>query len=548
MKTQDKNYYDIDFINAIPIEQILNDYGIDVKRGFFKARDERTPSCKIYTDKNIYIDFGDSNKGGGPIHLVQTLEKCTWYDAVEKLAARYSIAPKNRAKKTKGKYMSKKQYEQIGFEFPRDYKQAIHVVSELNTMFENDTAAYTDLLKNIALPYVKDQRSLYLQELRQLQKSNVYEDVMYKLQYATTMEALKNYNHVFESLQTAAKGTPLNINNLKADFAKDSKNINKLSIEIGYYPYADLKQQPGQTVYQQTNERIYNVLAANYEDTPPYSAFIKGDTVNLAYKKEHKPFFENTLEMIETTIKSEAKKPAIYVCSPLAGEIAKNIQLARTYSETVSKIGGVPFAPHITEMFDDQIPKQREMGISYGIDLLKRADELWIFGNRISSGMMNEIAVAKKIDIPIYKINIQTNKKVPFDDDEQRRNATRQQRQNYSNKKPLVYICASCNEDFDKLAEQARELGRIVIQAGGTPLSADILGLSNHELGKGTQLEVDLLSKADELWVFGTPNEHMQDEIQWANQNKVPVYSYNEKTHTKQPYKSIASKSHELEI
>ena len=51
-------------------------------------------------------------------------------------------------------------------------------------------------------------------------------------------------------------------------------------------------------------------------------------------------------------------KPFIYICSPLRGDIERNIQRAVGYSRFVFGMGGVPLAPHaiFTAFLDDNIP------------------------------------------------------------------------------------------------------------------------------------------------------------------------------------------------
>lgn len=101
----------------------------------------------------------------------------------------------------------------------------------------------------------------------------------------------------------------------------------------------------------------------------------------------------------------DPSKKTVYVCSPLAGEISVNIAKAREYAKFVAEQGGTPIAPHVTEIFDDLIPAEREMGLAMGIDYLHKADELWVFGDRISSGMAAEIEIAQnELHIPVYQI------------------------------------------------------------------------------------------------------------------------------------------------
>lgn len=107
----------------------------------------------------------------------------------------------------------------------------------------------------------------------------------------------------------------------------------------------------------------------------------------------------------------------VYVCSPLRGEIQSNIERARTFGRYVAEQGATPIAPHVTEFFDDTIPEQREQGLNLGINYLERSDELWVFGNQISSGMAEEIRIAKEnMTIPIYHVDDRTFERIPFDE------------------------------------------------------------------------------------------------------------------------------------
>lgn len=92
----------------------------------------------------------------------------------------------------------------------------------------------------------------------------------------------------------------------------------------------------------------------------------------------------------------------VYVCSPLRGDIEKNIQRAHEYCAYAADCGTIPLAPHtiFTHYLDDQRPEQRERGLNMGLELLKRCDEIWVMGSVFSAGMLGEIAFAKAEDIP----------------------------------------------------------------------------------------------------------------------------------------------------
>jgi len=67
-------------IKQYPIRDILAQRGIEVIGEFFKLRDEKTPSCKIYDEDNRWHDFG-SNQGGDSIDLIQELDGCNFQQA-----------------------------------------------------------------------------------------------------------------------------------------------------------------------------------------------------------------------------------------------------------------------------------------------------------------------------------------------------------------------------------------------------------------------------------------------------------------------------------
>ncbi len=99
----------------------------------------------------------------------------------------------------------------------------------------------------------------------------------------------------------------------------------------------------------------------------------------------------------------------IYVASPYAGDVEKNVAFAKEACEYTRQQGHAFFAPHLfyPEFLDDNISSQREQGLKMGITALDRSDELWVFGNKISTGMAKEIEYAQKKGIPICHISEQ---------------------------------------------------------------------------------------------------------------------------------------------
>lgn len=92
-----------------------------------------------------------------------------------------------------------------------------------------------------------------------------------------------------------------------------------------------------------------------------------------------------------------AFRPIEYICSPFAGEVEKNIEAARNYSRFAVDKGYIPIAPHLLfpQFLNDADPRERQLGLFFGNALMSKCSEVWVFGNRISTGMAAEIKRAK---------------------------------------------------------------------------------------------------------------------------------------------------------
>ena len=114
-------------------------------------------------------------------------------------------------------------------------------------------------------------------------------------------------------------------------------------------------------------------------------------------------YYDPTAYEALTKIEQEAKalrafRPVVYICSPLAGDMVKNQENARTYCRFAVDAGCVPIAPHIyfTQFMDDDIPEERDTAIFMNWVLMSKCVELWVFGENISVGMKAEIDRAKR--------------------------------------------------------------------------------------------------------------------------------------------------------
>lgn len=100
------------------------------------------------------------------------------------------------------------------------------------------------------------------------------------------------------------------------------------------------------------------------------------------------------------------KQKMIYVCSPVRGNVEKNIARAKEYCKSVIVAGYIPLAPHIAfeGVLSDNIPAERETALALGLEVLQRCDELWAFGSVVSMGMAAEIDLAQRLGMPVKTV------------------------------------------------------------------------------------------------------------------------------------------------
>lgn len=121
----------------------------------------------------------------------------------------------------------------------------------------------------------------------------------------------------------------------------------------------------------------------------------------------HDPTAYEALSAVEREARKKLYRPLVFICSPLAGVIEKNIDSARRYSKFAMEQGTIPFAPHLLfpQFLDENDRTQRDLGIFFGLVLLGKCDEMWVFGSPPSRGMGVEIAKARKRGLPIRWFN-----------------------------------------------------------------------------------------------------------------------------------------------
>ena len=108
---------------------------------------------------------------------------------------------------------------------------------------------------------------------------------------------------------------------------------------------------------------------------------------------------------VQKTEKAQTRKykPLVFICSPLAGDVERNLENAQRFSRFAVEQGAIPVAPHLLypQFMDDNDPIERALGLSFGKVLLSKCDEVWVFGETVSPGMKQELIKARAWGKPI---------------------------------------------------------------------------------------------------------------------------------------------------
>lgn len=130
----------------------------------------------------------------------------------------------------------------------------------------------------------------------------------------------------------------------------------------------------------------------------------------------HDPTAYEALLKVEREAKKQPYRPLVFICSPLAGDVERNLQNARRYSSFAVERGVIPFAPHLLfpQFLDDGNEAQRDLGLFFGLVLMGKCDEVWLFGDCISKGMRLELAKARKRGMTVRFFDKQCEEVQPF--------------------------------------------------------------------------------------------------------------------------------------
>ena len=124
-------------------------------------------------------------------------------------------------------------------------------------------------------------------------------------------------------------------------------------------------------------------------------------------KFNHEGYCDLTVYQALTNIEEEQRKarfrPIVYVCSPFAGDIERNIANARRYCRFAVDNGSIPLAPHLLfpQFMDDSNEHDHGLAMFMNMALMSKCAEVWVFGEHISKGMAAEIRKATEKQRPV---------------------------------------------------------------------------------------------------------------------------------------------------
>jgi hypothetical protein len=99
----------------------------------------------------------------------------------------------------------------------------------------------------------------------------------------------------------------------------------------------------------------------------------------------------------------------VIIESPYAGDVERNIEYAKACMRDSLNRGEAPLASHLlyTQVLDDTIPEERELGIAAGLAWLKSADlHVFYVDYGFSTGMAQAFLLSVNSGIPVKERKI----------------------------------------------------------------------------------------------------------------------------------------------
>lgn len=98
--------------------------------------------------------------------------------------------------------------------------------------------------------------------------------------------------------------------------------------------------------------------------------------------------------------------------------------------------------------------------------------------------------------------------------------------------RPIVYICSAFSGDVEGNTKKARAYSRFAVVQGAIPIAPHLLlpqfMKEETERELAMFMDIAILSKCKELWVFGNPTAGMQSEIAYAERKEMTIKYFSE--------------------
>jgi len=95
----------------------------------------------------------------------------------------------------------------------------------------------------------------------------------------------------------------------------------------------------------------------------------------------------------------------VFIAHPLSGDIRGNAKKVLEICIRVHTADVIPVAPYLVSVqyLNDEVHEDRMLGIQANLEAFRRGyiDELWLFGDRITGGMWQEVELAWELRIPV---------------------------------------------------------------------------------------------------------------------------------------------------
>lgn len=102
----------------------------------------------------------------------------------------------------------------------------------------------------------------------------------------------------------------------------------------------------------------------------------------------------------------------VYIAHPIGGDVYENLEKIKHIVRCVNlkEKDTIPFVPYYSDVvsMDDENPIERAKGLKNNLHLIQYCDELRLYGDKISKGMISEIERAKELQIPIIPMTEET--------------------------------------------------------------------------------------------------------------------------------------------